>query len=203
MNEITKISTVEIIRLLGISKSKFYSWKNRYGYINHLNAHQIKSRWIFQWEKESIIKYANKHPNEGYRRLTYIMLDEDIVAVSPSTVYRILKKAGLLNKWNQVNTTPKGMGFNQPDKPHKQWHIDIKYVNFRGSILFLISIIDGYSRYIVHHELRKNMQEYNVELTIQRAIEKYPGQRPQIISDNGSRFISKDFASYLRFVGLQ
>lgn len=189
--------------MIGISNSKYYDWKNRYGEVNHHNAHKMKRRWIFQWEKETIIKYAKKHSNEGYRRLTYMMLDEDIVAVSPSTVYRILKKAGLLNKWNRVKTSKKGRGFTQPNKPHKHWHVDIKYVNFRGSFLFLISVIDGYSRYIVNHELRKNMEEYDVELIIQKALEKYPGLSPRVISDNGSQFISKDFSSFIKQVGLQ
>ncbi len=203
MNDLTKIEINKIIRLIGISSSKYYDWKNRYGEMNHHNAHEIKSGWIFQWEKEAIIKYAKNHMNEGYRRLTYMMLDENIVAVSPSTVYRILKKAGLLNKWNRVKSSQKGSGFIQPNKAHQHWHVDIKYVNFKGTFLFLITVIDGFSRYIVHHELRKNMQEYDVELTIQKALEKYPGVKPRIISDNGSQFISKDFASYLKFVGLQ
>lgn len=189
--------------MIGISNSKYYDWKNRYGEVNHHNAHKMKRMWIFQWEKDAIIKYAKKHPNEGYRRLTYMMLDKDIVAVSPSTVYRILKKAGLLNKWNRVKTSKKGRGFTQPNKPHKHWHVDIKYVNFRGSFLFLISVIDGYSRYIVNHELRKNMEEYDVELIIQKALEKYPGVSPRVISDNGSQFISKDFSSFIKQVGLQ
>jgi len=189
--------------MIGISNSKYYDWKNRYGEVNHHNAHKMKRRWIFQWEKEAIIKYAKKHPNEGYRRLTYMMLDEDIVAVSPSTVYRILKKAGLLNKWNRVKISKKGEGFTQPNKPHKHWNVDIKYVNFRRSFLLLISVIDGYSRYIVNHELRKNMEEYDVELIIQKALEKYPGVSPRVISDNGSQFISKDFSSFIKQVGLQ
>ena len=97
----------------------------------------------------------------------------------------------------------KGNGFDQPATPHQHWHVDIKYVNFRGSFLFLISVIDGFSRYIVHHELRQNMQEFDVQLTIQRAVEKYPGYKPRIISDNGSQFISNDYAAYLKFAGLQ
>lgn len=87
--------------------------------------------------------------------------------------------------------------------PHQQWHTDIKYVNFRGTFLFLISVIDGYSRYIVHHELRMSMQEFDVQITIQRALEKYPLVKPRLITDNGSQFISKDFAEYLKQAGLQ
>ena len=47
-------------------------------------------------EKQAIIDYYTDHPFEGYRRLTYMMMDADVVAVSPSTVYRVLRKEGLL-----------------------------------------------------------------------------------------------------------
>jgi transposase InsO family protein len=132
-----------------------------------------------------------------------MMMDDDIAAVSPSTTYRVLKSMGLLNRWNKIKKSSKGNGFEQPVLVHQHWHIDIKYVNFRGTFLFLISIIDGYSRYIVHHELRMNMQEYDVEITVQRALEKYPCVKPRLITDNGSQFISKDFAEYLKQAGLQ
>ncbi|MGC8596132.1 MAG: transposase, partial [Candidatus Kryptoniota bacterium] len=68
---------------------------------------------------------------------------------------------------------------------------------------FLISVIDGYSRYIVHHELRTSMEEYDVEITIERALEKFPFERPGLISDNGSQYVSRDFAEFLRLTGLQ
>lgn len=132
-----------------------------------------------------------------------MMLDDNIAAVSPSTTYRVLKSMGLLNRWNKIKKSTKGNGFDQPTTVHQHWHTDIKYVNFRGTFLFLISVIDGYSRYIVHHELRTNMQEYDVQITIQRALEKYPLAKPRLITDNGSQFISKDFAEYLKQAGLQ
>ena len=199
----TNIAFNTIIRWVGISRSKYYSWSGRTGQPNEHNGKIPRSHWILDWEREAIIEYAKKHLNEGYRRLTYMMLDEDITAVSPATAYRILKNAGLLNRWNRTKTKSKNRGFEQPTSPHEHWHIDIKYVNFRTTFLFLISIIDGYSRYIVEHSLRMNMQEYDVELTLQNALEKYPGVHPRLISDNGSQFISKDFKEYLRHAGLQ
>ncbi len=203
IKELTGIQTKKIIGLIGISKSKYYDWRKRYGQLNHHNGYKVKRGWILSWEKEAIIKYARNHLGEGYRRLTYMMIDEDVVAVSPSTVYRVLKRAGLLNKWNKVKSNRKSRGFRQPNYPHEHWHVDIKYVNFQGTFLFLITVIDGYSRYIVHHELRKNMEEYDVEITIQKALEKYSEARPRIISDNGSQFISKDFTSFIKQAGLQ
>lgn len=193
----------KLLGLIGISSSKYYSWIDRREQSNNHNGIIPKKHWILKWEREAIINYARTHMGEGYRRLTYMMIDDNIVAVSPSTTYRVLKSAGLLNRWNKVKKSSKGNGFDQPSLPHEHWHTDIKYVNFRGTFLFLISVIDGYSRYIVHHELRMNMQEFDVEITVQRALEKYPFAKPRLITDNGSQFISKDFAEYLKQAGLQ
>jgi len=199
----TDIKLQKILIMIGISSSKYYCWIEREGKTNNHNGKIPKKHWCLDWEREAIINYAKAHTGQGYRRLTYMMIDANIVVVSPSTTYRVLKSAGLLNRWNRVKRSAKGSGFIQPTAPHQHWHTDIKYVNFRGTFLFLISVIDGYSRYIVHHELRQNMQEFDVQITIQRALEKYPGYKPRIISDNGSQYISKDFAEYLKLVGLQ
>lgn len=198
-----EIKVETLLKLIDINSSKYYSWSHREGIPNFHNGKIPKQNWLLPWEKDAIIAYAKNHLGEGYRRLTYMMMDEDVVAVSPSSTYRVLKFAGLLNRWNETKTNSKGTGFIQPEAPNKHWHVDIKYVNFKGTFLFLISVIDGYSRYNVHHELRMNMQEFDVQLTIQKAIEKYPASSPRIISDNGSQFISKDFAQYLKFAGLQ
>ncbi|MBS1551397.1 MAG: DDE-type integrase/transposase/recombinase [Bacteroidetes bacterium] len=199
----TEIKVTNLLKQIDIDSGKYYSWSAREGLPNFHNGKIPKQNWLLEWEKEAIINYAKSHLGEGYRRLTYMMLDEDIVAVSPSSTYRVLRFAGLLNRWNETKTNSKGTGFIQPLGPNEHWHVDIKYINFKGTFLFLISVIDGYSRYNVHHELRQNMQEYDVQLTIQKAIEKYPAYRPRIISDNGSQFICKDFAQYMKFAGLQ
>ena len=128
-------------------------------------------------------------PLEGYRRLTFMMLDEDIVAVSPSSTYRVLKAAGRLDRKN-VTPSKKGTGFVQPTKNYQEWHVDVSYINVGGSFYFLISVLDGFSRTIVHWELRETMKELDIELVIAKAIEKHPGVSPRIISDNGPQFIA-------------
>lgn len=200
---LTDLSKKDMMSLIGINQSKCYSWAARVGKENYHNGNIPRNHWCLDWEKEAIIDYAKSHPGEGYRRLTYMMMDDNIVAVSPSTTYRILKAAGLLNRWNKVKSSAKGHGFDQPTAIHQRWHTDIKYINYRGAFLFFISVIDGYSRFMVHHELRLNMQEFDVQLTLQRAIEKFPGYKPRIISDNGNQYVSKDFAEFLRLAGLQ
>jgi len=199
----TGIGSSRLLQWLGISRSKYYDWLSKDSYSVSHNGIIPKRHWALPWEIDAVITYAKAHPGEGYRRLTYMMLDEDVVAISPSTVYRILRKAGLLNRWNTVRKSSKKHGFVQPEKLHEHWHIDIKYVNYRGAFLFLIPIIDGYAKAIVHHELRTHMLESDVEIVIQRALEKYPDAKPRIISDNGTQFISKDFSNYIKAVGLQ
>ena len=81
---------------LGLSRSQWATWKARYGRVNEHNAWIPRDFWLEEWEKAAIIAFYQDHPLEGYRRLTYMMLDADIVAVSPASVYRVLKQAGLL-----------------------------------------------------------------------------------------------------------
>ena len=75
----------------------------------------------------------SKNPLEGYRRLTFMMLDADVVAVSPSSVWRVLGQAGLLKKWNG-KPSKKGTGFEQPPQAHQHWHIDELHQHF-GHVL--------------------------------------------------------------------
>ena len=204
MHRKTHIPLGTLAAMADLRLSKYYDWKSRKGRATRHNGITDKRHWILPEEREAIIDYAKEHLHEaGYRRMTYMMLDENVVAVSPSTTYRILKQAGLLDRWNISMTKTKKHGFDQPARVHEHWHIDIKYVNFHGTFLFLISIIDGFSRYIVHHELRTHMQEYDVQCTLQIAWEKFPHARPRIISDNGPQFIAKEFYELLRVKGLQ
>ena len=168
---------------------------------NEHNGQVPRDWWLEDWEKKAIVEYHDKHPLDGYRRLTFMMLDDDIVAVSPSTTYRVLKAARRLDR-RPIASSKKGTGFDQPEKAHKHWHVDISYLNLGGTFYFLISVLDGYSRFIVHWEIREKMEEQDVEVIVTRALEKHPGVKPRIISDNGPQFIAKDFKIFVRVFGL-
>ncbi len=197
----TEIVASDFIRRIGITRSKYYDWKERYGKVNEHNDWIPRDFWLADWEKQGIVDYYKDHPLEGYRRLCYMMMDADIVAVSPSSVYRVLTNAGLLKRWNG-KPSKKGDGFIQPLKPHEHWHCDISYINICGTFYYLCSILDGFSRYIVHWEIRESMTERDVEIILQRAREKFPNAKPRIISDNGPQFISKDFKEFIRISGM-
>ena len=131
-----------------------------------------------------------------------MMLDQDVVAVSPSSVYRVLKVAGRIGR-RPGSPSTKGTGFVQPTTPHEHWHIDISHLNICGTFCYLCSILDGYSRAIIHWETRERMTEADVETIVQRGREAYPGHQTQIISDNGPQFIVRDFNTFVREVGLE
>jgi transposase InsO family protein len=186
---------------IGIGTSKFQDWKQRFGKVNEHNAWVPRDHWLLDDEKERIRAFARAHPLEGYRRLTFMMLDADQVACSPASVYRVLKGAGLL-AGQSPTITKKGTGFVQPLQAHEHWHIDVSYLNVAGTFYFLCSILDGCSRFIVHWEIREKMEEADVETILQRAREAYPDARPRIISDNGPQFIAKDFKEFIRIAGM-
>lgn len=199
-----------MLKIIGLKKVTYYRWLKRGGQPNRHNGKIPKSHWLTPEEIGRIENYAGRHYSfndyylrDGYRRIAYNMLDEDIVAASPSSVYRVLKAAGLLNLWNTEKKNLKGSGFKQPDGPHRHWHTDIKYLNFNGSFLFFISVIDGYSRYIVHHEISKTMTSYDAELIVQKAMDKFPGVKPRIITDNGAQYISKEFKQFIKQAELE
>jgi len=117
-----------LIRWIGINRSKYYDWRKRYGKVNEHNAQVPRDFWLETWEKKAIVAYYLKHSREGYRRLTYMMIDSDVVAVSPSSVYRVLKAQGLIDRFKGKSSS-KGKGFQHPLKPHEHWHTDICYIN--------------------------------------------------------------------------
>ena len=153
--------------------------------------------WLEPWEKAAILEFHAGHLTEGYRRMAFMMLDADVVAASPSSVYRVLRDAGSI-KAHKTRPSKKGTGFQQPLAAHRHWHVDISYINVAGTFFYLCSLLDGYSRFIVHWELRESMTEAEVETIIQRARERFAGERPRIISDNGPQFIAKDFKDFIR-----
>lgn len=160
-----------------------------------------RDHWLTDDEKDRICAFARRYPTEGYRRLTFMMLDHDEVACSPASVYRVLKKAGLLAS-QSPKPTRKGTGFVQPVQPHEHWHIDVSYLNIAGTFYFLCSILDGCSRTIIHWQIREKMEENDVEIILQRARECHPSVTPRIITDNGPQFIAKDFKEFIRICGM-
>jgi transposase InsO family protein len=201
LSERTEIAQERIIGWTLIGRGKFFDWRARYGKANEHNTLVPRDHWLEEDEERRIVEFHDRHPLEGYRRLTFMMIDQDEVAASPSTVYRVLARAGRLSRWNR-KPSKKGTGFVQPLVPHEHWHVDISYLNIASTFFYLCSVLDGASRAVVHWDLRESMKESDVELVLEAARERYPGVRPRVISDNGPQFIARDFKEYIRLTGM-
>jgi len=198
----TELPATRLVGWLGLRASKYFDWKQRYGKANEHNAKVPRDHWLETWEHEAIVDFARAHPRDGYRRLTFMMLDQDVVAVSPASVYRVLAKAGLLQPWN-ATPSKKGTGFVQPLAPHEHWHTDISHLNICGTFYYLCSVLDGCSRSNLAWDIRESMTEPEVELVLQKAKETYPeATKPRVISDNGPQFVAREFKQFIRLSGM-
>jgi putative transposase len=197
----TGLAIERLLQWLELSAGKYYDWAQRFGKPNQHNGRVPRDFWLADWEKAAILDFQLRYPVEGYRRLTYMMIDADVVAVSPSSVFRVLRDAGRLGYFPRRRSA-KGTGFQQPLAPHEHWHIDIAHINIHGTFYYLCAILDGASRYIVDWSLRESMREPDVEILLQRAKERFPDARPRIISDNGPQFIAQDFKEFIRISGM-
>lgn len=193
-----------VLEHLGLPKNTYYRWR-RLEARGNLEDRHIKPNnpdAILPWEIKATVEYALENPKEGYTRLAYMMIDDDVAYISPSSVYRILSERDLLSRFKRSSRSAGKYNF-IPDAPHQQWHTDIMYLWVNGRWYFFIGFIDAYSRYIVHWELLETASSKDVKAALQSALKKYPGQKPRIVTDNGTQFKSKDFRALLKEFSLK
>ena len=142
-----------------------------------------------------MVQYALEHPREGYRRLAWMMVDEDVAYVSPSSVYRILSDSDLLYRWKRSRKV--GEPPPEPTAPNQRWHTDLMYLRVGDTWYFLVTVLDAYSRYVVHWDLLTSMTAAAVRVVIHDALKK-TGAKPEVVTDNGSQFTAKDFKELVR-----
>src|SRR6266446_1487631 len=147
----------QLLHWMGLSSRQYTRWQDRYGHANGSPKPVDRDSELEPWERQAILDFYDRNQLEGYRRLAFMMLDQDVVAVSPSSVYRVLHGAGLLQRWSRP--TRKGRGFVQPLAPHQHWHIDFSYLNIGGTFYYLCSVLDGASRFIVAWIIRPSMTQ--------------------------------------------
>lgn len=190
-----------ILKQIGISRGKFKEWQTRYNLPNQNNSKVPKGDYVNRDEELAIINYCKNNYGEGYRRLCYMMMDDDIAYVSPSSVYRIMHRHSLL--FNRIiKVSKKGTGFHQPSAPHQHWHTDVTFIKVQGKIYCLMFVLDGYSRAILSYGLYDQMTSAEVSLVIQKAREQYPNATPRIITDNGKQYVGHEFKHFITASGM-
>ena len=196
-------SVRRVLRRLGVRRSVYYEWLQRASEqrLDDLLPGGRCPSAILPEEKEAVIGYALAHPKEGYRRLAWMMVDADVAYVSPASVYRVLNDADLLYRWKRSERV--GEKPVAPTGPNQRWHTDLMYLRVGDVWYFLVSVLDGYSRYVVHWELLTTMRAADVRRVVQQALEANGLKDVEIVSDNGSQFTSADFKALVRQFALQ
>lgn len=147
---------------LGVPRSVFYAWKKRES-LEDRAGKPCRVYEVLPEERAAIGEFALQYPTIGYRKLTWMMVDATVACVGESTVYRVLSDANLLSRWKRSAASSGDYHF-RPNGPNQQWHTDVMYVWVAARFYFLLSFIDAYSRYIVHHKLLISLDGKSVAL---------------------------------------
>jgi putative transposase len=196
---------------LGISRRSYYRWLKEEKWAHALPPAPLRPVQPYEAlaaEKEKVLAYARRHPELRHRELAWRMVDEDVVCLSPSTVYRILKEAQLVCPWRRRAKRLRAKE-EKAQRPNERWATDLMYLQVNGRRYFYIGFIDEYSRYLVHQELLRSMDGPSVSLaaatalaTLPKGGDGLPIERPEMRTDNGSGFVSWEFRQVLREHGL-
>ncbi len=197
------------LEALGICRRSYYRWlKTKPWLLPPKPSAPVGIYEALPEEKEKVLAYARTHAELRHRELAWQMIDEEVAFLSASTVYRILKEADLVCPWRRRTKRRREM-VEKPSRPDERWVTDLMQIVIGGEVYYLVSFMDEYSRYIVHHELVMGMDGKTVSLAAQSAIDRLPkGEdgrplvKPVIQSDNGSGYIAREFLVVLKENGL-
>ena len=196
----------QTLRSLGIHKRTFYNWYHAYSK-EGIDGLKPKSRSKRQWnyipeeERQLVVDLALDHTELSSRELAVKITDEQQIFISESSVYRILKARGLIPPAIHSFIMAADEFHTKTKFPNEMWQTDFTYFKIRGwGWYYLSTILDDYSRYIIHWELCATMKWPDVQRSVDQAIKKAGLSNrvpPKLLSDNGSCYIAKDLKAYL------
>jgi putative transposase len=210
--ERSELGVNRTLKELGIHKSTFYKWYRIYvekGIDGLLPQKRTRRQWnsIPEPQKQLVVEVAMDHPVLSPRELSVKITDEQKIFISESSVYRILKQKGLITTPAYVLLSASNEFKNKTQFVHELWQTDFTYFKILGwGWYYLSTILDDYSRYIVHWELCKTMKVEDVQRCVEKALALaglQNGQRPKLLSDNGSCYIAAELKEYLLNKGVK
>jgi len=196
---------------LGIARSTYYRWRQgqRYdGLEPHSGDRGRPWNRITPEEEDKILAVARESPELSSRQLSAWITDNAGFAVSESTVYRILRREGLVKRQETQLMAAKEY-HTKTTRPHQMWATDASYFRVVGwGYYYLVTVMDDYSRFILAWKLQKDMSANSFIEVVQGAVDatgmtEVPVEdRTKLLSDNGAGYVSRAFRNYLRLVGI-
>jgi putative transposase len=195
----------QALMTLGIPKSSYYRWRR--GRIDSGNQRRPWNR-ITPEEEDKVLVVARESPELSSRQLSAWITDNEGFAVSESTVYRILRREGLVKRQETQLMAAKEY-HNKTNRPHQMWATDASYFRVVGwGYYYLVTVMDDYSRFILAWKLQKDMSANSLIEVVQDAVDATGmtdvpvDDRTRLLSDNGAGYVSRAFRDYLHLVGI-
>ncbi len=201
----SELSAKRTLKEIGVPTSTYYGWYDKYlsGGIDLLEDRKHSTSWnkIPDEYRAKVIEVALERTADSPRILATYMTDNEGHFISESSVYRILKSAGLITSPNHILLSANKEFKDKTTRAHQMWQTDFTYFKVEGwGWFYLSSIMDDYSRYIIHHELCSTMTTPDVKRNVNAALKKTAlgrHERPKILSDNGPCYISNEIKEYM------
>ena len=214
---VTKVSSSplpkrKVLRELGIPKSTYYRWLRRQdqqGLEDRPGGDQPPWNRLTIQEERSVLLSARKMPELSCRQMAAWITDNQGFSVSESTVYRILRREGLV-KSPEMQLKAGKEYHRKTTGPHQMWATDASYFKVIGwGYYYMVTVMDDYSRFIIAHKLQRDMTSDSFIEVVQDAVDRTGmtevpvADRTKLLSDNGSGYVSRAFGDYLRLVGIR
>ena len=201
------------LKELKIHKRTFYNWYKRYQEDGFDGLASKNMRRQDVWNKiplkqqREVVNEALEHVQLSSRELAYHIVDQHQWFISESSVYRILKKEGLITAPAHIILSAANEYEHKTKRINEMWQTDFTYFKIIGrGWYYLSTVLDDYSRYIISWELRDNMTARDVMPSIDKALE-FAGlnkeSAPILLADNGKCYISHELKGFLKDRGIK
>ena len=189
---------------LGVARSSYYRWRR----LKETKPSVRSWNCITPNEEHRILAVAREFPELSSRQISVWITDNEGFAVSESTVYRILRREGLVKRQEFAVAAAKEY-HTRTSRPHQMWSTDCSYFKIPGwGYYYLVTVMDDYSRFILGWRLQTDMSANSLIEVVQQAVDATGMtdvpvvDRTRLLSDNGSGYVSRAFNDYLKLVGI-
>ena len=213
--EQSHLSAKQTLDLLGIARTSFYRWYDRYLSLGEAGLQDQPSRPSQVWNRipdkvrKQIVDLALEEPELSPRELAVRFTDTKRYFVSEASVYRLLKAHDLITSPAFIVIKAADEFHEKTVRPNQLWQTDFTYFKVVGwGWFYLSTILDDYSRYVIAWRLCSTMKTSDVTATLEDALVASGcdratfAHRPRLLSDNGSSYISAELADWLADEGM-
>jgi len=195
---------------IGIPRRTYYNWVKQKKAVGKKSENRRPWNKVRGEEEQTVMELARASPELSPRQLCLKLVDDYGCWLSESTVYRVLKREGLVKRI-EIKGFAAGKEYHRKTKrPNEMWATDCSYLRVNDwGYYYLVTVMDDYSRYILAWDLKRDMTSDSLIDVVQRAIDatgmcQVPVKdRTSLLSDNGSGYVSRAFGDYLRLVGIR